>query len=152
ELVAHHADAATPFGAGTPFAAMIERDYVQVWFGCGVRAFTLYHAFETLREGGFPLPVFLPDPIAAEVVDAKGEHRTVEVLVHDPALARVRIDHDPAIERRIAAILAERGATVTVRLGRGEIVAARMGTLMRTLEALLAEGVTIYDRPLPAGR
>jgi len=50
ELVAGHELAQTPFGVGTPFARLIERSAHQVYFGSGVGAITMYHAYECLRE------------------------------------------------------------------------------------------------------
>ena len=45
EIVAGHEFAATPFGEGTPFPRLIARDALQVFFGCGTGAITMYHSF-----------------------------------------------------------------------------------------------------------
>jgi aminoglycoside 3-N-acetyltransferase len=150
ELVAAHADAETPFGPGTPFARMVERDLLQVWFGCGVGPFTIYHAFECGREGGFPLPVFWDRQLHAVCVDAHGVAHEVSTLVHDPILARRRVDTDPRVEARLRALLLEAGVLRRVGLGRGEILVAPMGALMDELERLLERGITIYDVELAA--
>lgn len=148
-LIEGHAEAETPFGAGTPFARLVERDAVQVWFGCGVGPFTLYHTFECLREQGFPLPVFAANRIAAECTDLDGSTREVTTLVHEPRLAEQRIDALPHVQERIRTLLLESGALQSATLGRGEILTIRTKTMMAELERLFAQGVTIYDVELP---
>lgn len=141
ELVAGHADAETPFGAGTPFARMIERGVKQVWFGTGLPVFTLYHAYEVLRPGGFPIEVFHPQRQPARVVDAAGNEREVTTLVHDPLYAG-RKDETRA---RMKELLLAGGTLRRTELGRGEILVLDLSDLMREMERLLDAGVTIYS-------
>jgi aminoglycoside 3-N-acetyltransferase len=143
ELVAGHADSATPFGEGTPFARMIEREMLQLWFGVGLRIFTLYHAFECLRPGGFPIEVFYERRIDARVIDEEGRERTVSTLVHDPVTGGRKDETREAIRDHLLAT----GVLRTSRLGRGEVMAARMPELMGELETLLDRGITIYRIP-----
>jgi aminoglycoside 3-N-acetyltransferase len=140
ELVAGHAEAATPFGEGTPFARMIERGVVQVWFGVGLRIFTLYHAFECLHPG-FPIEVFHEERVEARVIDEDGRERRVSTLVHDPVTAGRKDPTRDAIRDH----LLEAGVLRRTTLGRGEVMAARMPELMRELETLLGRGITIYQ-------
>jgi aminoglycoside 3-N-acetyltransferase len=141
QLVAAHADAETPFGAGTPFARMIERGVKQVWFGTGLPTFTLYHSYESLRPGGFPIEVFHPQRQPARVVDASGEEREVTTLVHDPRYAE-RKDETRA---RMKELLLAGGKLRRTTLGRGEILVLDLSDLMAELERLLEAGVTIYS-------
>lgn len=143
ELVAGHAAAATPFGAGTPFARMVERGMHQVWLGTDVDAFTIYHAFECLLGDRFPLRVLLDEPVDARCVDAAGRERTVPTLVHDPELARRRTGSRS--RRVVREELLRRGVMRSVRLGRGEVLVARMPEMLELLDELLRRGVTIYD-------
>jgi aminoglycoside 3-N-acetyltransferase len=145
EIIAGHDVAPTPFGDGTPFARLIDRDALQVWFGCGVGPFTMYHAFECRRDGGFPLEVFLPDAAEVECVDVEGRERLVRTLVHDPELARRRIDSLPRLQTEWRRLLLDAGILQSTTLGRGEILTVRLRPLMNELERLLARGVTIYD-------
>jgi aminoglycoside 3-N-acetyltransferase len=140
ELVAGHADAETPFGAGTPFARMIDRGVQQVWFGTGLPVFTLYHAYESLRPGGFPIPVFHPERQSARVVDARGKERAVTTLVHDPRYA----ERKDETRSRMKELLLSGGKLRRTSLGRGEILAFDLTHLMSEMERLLEEGVTIY--------
>jgi aminoglycoside 3-N-acetyltransferase len=144
ELVAGHDEADTPFGAGTPFARMIERGMVQLWFGVGLRIFTLYHSFECLRPGGFPIEVFAGERVDARVVDGEGRERTVSTLVHDPVIGSQKDNVRAAILDHLLAT----GVLKRTTLGRGEVMAAGMPELMQELENLLQRGVTIYRIPI----
>jgi aminoglycoside 3-N-acetyltransferase len=146
ELVGGHADAATPFGAGTPFARMVERGMHQVWLGTGIRTFTLYHTFECLQGERFPFRVFHAEPVRARCVDADGHERSVPTLVHDPAVGRHKDPTREAMHRHLIAA----GVMRSVTLGRGEILLARMPELMDELAVLLDRGMTIYDLPVAA--
>lgn len=141
ELVAGHADAETPFGEGTPFARMIERGLHQVWFGTGIRIFTLYHAFESLHPGGFPIDVFYERRFEARCVDEQGRERMVTTLVHDPVVASQKNPTRAEMRRR----LEESGVLRRAELGRGEVLAARMPELIDQLDGMLGRGLTIYD-------
>lgn len=145
ELVRGHELADTPFGAGTPFEAMIERDFVQVWLGTGIRIFTLYHSFECLREGGFPIDVFAPERAPARCVDESGRELVVPTLVHDPVVSGQKDNRrEQMLEHLVGAGVVRRSP-----VGRGEILGARMGPLLDELEVLLRRGVTIYRLPAP---
>ncbi len=150
EIVDGHEHADTPFGHGTPFPRLIERDVRALAFGTGAHVFTFFHTFEDLRPGGFPLEVYLDRRYPVRCVDGEGCEHIVETRVHDPALAAVRIDNHPALERRLQGLLLDGSAMRSVRLGKGEILAITARDLMDELERLLEEGVTIYDVELPA--
>ena len=149
QVVAGHEHAETPFGEGTPFVRIIERDALQLFFGCGTGVITMYHSFECTREPPFPLDVFSERRLDARCVGWQGEELSVSTLVHNPRLAPGRIDTNPRLQSRFREALLERGATA-VRLGRGEIIAIRLTDMLAAFEALLGEGTTIYDVSLPA--
>jgi aminoglycoside 3-N-acetyltransferase len=140
-----HESAETPFGPGTPFQQLLERGGKQVWFGCGVGPFTIYHTFECQDIDGFPLRVFLPDRFAARYVDASGHDGEMTTLAHDPALAAIRIDARADIQRRFYDLLVDGSTVRAAGLGRGEILTADLPVLMGRLRGLLDEGITIYD-------
>ena len=120
-LVAGHETAETPFGEGTPFAALRERDAKQVFFGSGVRAITMYHSFEVVREPPYPIDVFWPERIPVRCIGADGSEVEITTLVHDPRLGPGRIDVDPALEAEVRGRLLD-GGMRSVALGRGEIL------------------------------
>lgn len=143
-LAAGHETAETPFGAGTPFAALRERGAKQVFFGSGVRAITMYHSFEVVREPPYPIDVFWPERLPVHVVRTDGSEADVTTLVHHPRMGPGRIDVDPALEADVRRRLIE-GGMRSVRLGRGEILCQPVTEMFATFEAMLAAGVTIYD-------
>jgi aminoglycoside 3-N-acetyltransferase len=147
ELVAGHERAETPFGVGTPFERLIERGALQVWFGSGVGAITVYHAFECMREPPFPIEVFLLQPVPARCIDGGGNELVVQTLVHDPRVTAHRIDSNPAIEAQVRERLIA-GGMRSVRLGRGEILAQPLPEMLGTFEQMLGEGMTIYPPEL----
>jgi hypothetical protein len=141
--VVGHELADTPFGAGTPFAKLIERGAHQVFFGSGVRAITMYHAWECLREPPYPIDVFWPHRIEAHCIDAQGRELAVPTLVHHPRVMPGRIDSDPALEARVRERLI-RGGMRSVGLGRGEVLAQPLPEFVGQLELMLGEGLTLY--------
>ncbi|MDQ3571579.1 MAG: AAC(3) family N-acetyltransferase [Actinomycetota bacterium] len=148
EIIAGHETAPTPFGDGTPFPRIRDRNALQVFFGCGTGAITMYHSFECVREPPFPLDVFADRRYDARCLDAGGRLITVSTLVHNPALHPGRIDSNPRLQEIYRdAILAAGGKAVA--LGRGEIIAIRLPALFAVFEDLLSRGVTIYDHPVP---
>jgi aminoglycoside 3-N-acetyltransferase len=149
EIIAGHESARTPFGNGTPFPRIIERDALQLFFGSGTGVITMYHSFEVTRRPPFPLDVFADRVFDVRCLGWEGEARTVRTVVHNPALHPGRIDTNPRLQKVFrAAILDSGGRSVT--LGRGEIIAIRLRRLREIFEELLAQGVTIYDVPVPA--
>ena len=149
-IVAGHEMAATPFGEGTPFPRIAELDALQLFFGCGTGAITMYHSYECTRVPPFPLDVFAPGrAFHARCITPMGEDVTVRTLVHNPALHPGRIDSNPGLQKRFRRAILDGGGKA-VRLGHGEILAIRLGAMFEVFEDLIREGVTIYDRPLPA--
>jgi aminoglycoside 3-N-acetyltransferase len=148
-IVAGHEAAVTPFGAGTPFARLIERGAHQVWFGSGVGAITIYHAWECLREPPFPIEVFYPQRLDARCIDGEGNEVTVSTLVHDPRAVAGRIDSNPRIEAEVRDRLIE-GGLRSVGLGRGEILSQPLPQMLVSFEKMLDEGMTIYPPELLA--
>lgn len=142
-LVEGHELAPTPFGAGSPYPRMMERDMKQVWFGTDVHAFTLYHTFECLLGDRFPIDVFLDRPFAVRCEDGDGRRRIVETLVHDPEVASHRIRSRARQEVRRELLAA--GVLAAAPLGRSEVLVCRIPAMFEVLDRLLERGLTIYD-------
>lgn len=143
-VVAGHERAETPFGEGTPFARLRERGAKQVFFGSGVRAITMYHSFEVVREPPYPIDVFWPEPIPVRCVTMDGEAIEMTTLVHDtPRLGPGRIDVDPRLEAQVRSRLLA-GGMRSAPLGRGEILCQPIPQMFETFEEMLGEGLTIY--------
>jgi aminoglycoside 3-N-acetyltransferase len=144
QITAGHATADTPFGEGTPFVRLRERGAKQVFFGAPVRAITMYHSFEVVREPKFPIDVFWPERIPVTCIDAGGERIETSTLVHHPRLAPFRIDVSAPVEAEVRCRLLS-GGMRRVRLGRGEILCQQLEEMFETFERMLGDGVTIYD-------
>jgi aminoglycoside 3-N-acetyltransferase len=150
EIVAGHETADTPFGEGTPFPRIRDRDALQLFFGAGTAAITMYHSFECTRQPPFPLDVFADRVFEARCRDPEGRELLVRTLVHNPALHPGRIDVNLGLQSAYRQAILDAGGR-SVRLGRGEILAIRMSALFEVFEHLLTErGVTIYDVPVPS--
>jgi aminoglycoside 3-N-acetyltransferase len=149
EVLAGHEAASTPFGEGTPFPRLVERNAWQVFFGARTGAITMYHSFECTRRPPFPLDVFADRVFGARCVGWEGEELTVRTLVHNPALHPGRIDSNPRLQRVFRDALLNAGGR-SVNLGRGEILAIRLQPMFQVFKRLLGEGVTIYEAKLPA--
>ena len=151
EIVADHDRADAPFGFGTPFVRIPERNALQVFFGCGTGPMTMYHPFECTRVPPFPIDVFANRVFDVRCRDWDGEERRVRTLVHEPTLLPGRIDNNPRLQAIFRDAILDAGG-VAVRLGRGEILAIRLPVLFEVFERLLSErGVTMYNEPVPAG-
>ncbi len=148
-VVEGHESAETPFGVGTPFPRIVERDALQVFFGCGTGVITMYHSFECLRKPPFPLDVFADQIFYARCRDREGQDLSVRTLVHNPALHPGRIDSNLRLQKVYRDAILEAGG-VAVALGHGEIIAIRLRALFEVFERLVGAGTTIYDAPVPA--
>ena len=144
EVVAGHERADTPFGEGTPFAALRERGAKQVFFGSGVRAITMYHSFEVVREPPYPIDVFWPERIDGALHRHGRAETEVVTLVHHPRMAPGGSTSTPASRRRCArAADRRRDALRPARPRRGALPARARD--VRTFEACSPTGSTIYD-------
>lgn len=146
ELVGGHERAETPFGEGTPFARLIQRNAIQVFFGSGVRPMTMYHAFECLREPPFPFDTFMPERVAVRCIDAAGQELEMTTLVHRPQLSVGRIDASPRVAAEVRKRLIASGMRCA-RLGRADVLAQPLQEMLAAFEPMLEDGVTIYDLP-----
>jgi len=149
EIVAGHETAPTPFGEGTPFPRIVERDALQLFFGCGIGALTMYHSFECLRVPPFPLDVFANRRFGARCLDRDGNEIRVQTLVHNPVLHPGRVDSNPRLQQIYRDAILKAGGRA-VKLGHGEIVAIRLPVLFEVFEKLVQRGITIYDADVPA--
>lgn len=148
EIVAGHEVASTPFGEGTPFVRIRDRNALQVFFGCGTGAITMYHSFECVRVPPFPIDVFSDKVMTCRCIDHQGRELEVRTLVHDPNLHVGRIDSNLRLQGIYRRAILDAGG-VSVKLGRGEIIAIRLPVMFEVFERLIHEGITIYDRKLP---
>jgi aminoglycoside 3-N-acetyltransferase len=145
ELVAGHESAPTPFGAGTPYAKLVERGGTQIFFGTGVRPLTMYHVFECLRAQPTPIQPFLREPIDVTEIAPDGRELHVRTLVHRPELAVGRVDASIAVSGPIERELLDAGMK-RVPLGRSNVMAVPLDVMLARFEEMLPKGITMYRR------
>lgn len=143
ELVRDHYRAVTPFSLETPFGKLLERDARVLCLGVGLEPTVFYHVFEDVT-GGYPLSVYRPEPERTRIL-VDGTELTIEIPVHDPELARFRIDHDDQVRDRITKKLSEYGLLRRGKVGHGDSYLIRARDLMSGLERMLSEKIVIYN-------
>ncbi len=147
-LCADHHTCGSTFGTGSPLARLLERNGVLLGLGTTLGPVTFYHVLEDLRAD-FPLHVYSADsPLTATVRDAAGQTHTMPVWVHDPDVARTRIDRDAGegIRRHITHYLEQTDRLRWGRIGIAPTWWLPVRELYTALEELLARGVTIYTQ------
>ncbi|MEO8752444.1 MAG: AAC(3) family N-acetyltransferase [Casimicrobiaceae bacterium] len=139
EIVAGHHAAATPCGAGSPFARLHERHGKILLLGADVDSLTFYHTVEEMLEARFP-----SSPFTREVFDLTAKGVGGELLA-----TRTRL-FDPAVSRRrnlgrLASAL-RRGRTLReVKLGQLEIALMSTDDVVAAVTALADQGIYCYD-------
>ena len=151
EIVAGHETAPTPFGEGTPFPRIVERDALQLFFGCGTGPMTMYHAYECTRVPPFPLDVFADRRFEARCLDRDGNEITVETLVHNPTLLAGRIDSNPRLQEMYRDAILEAGDAPS-RSGTARSWQSGCPSSSRSSSASCKQGITIYDHNLPVAQ
>ena len=130
----------------------VERDALQLFFGCGTGAMTMYHSFECTRVPPFPLDVFADRVFDARCLDGRARELVVRTLVHNPALHPGPDRRQPAAPGASTATpsstpAASRSSSDTARSSRSACRCCSRSSSACSCE----RGITIYDRPLPAG-
>ncbi len=150
EIVAGHETAPTPFGEGTPFPRIVERDALQLFFGCGTGAITMYHSFECTRVPPFPLDVFADRRFEARCLDRDGQrdHRRDARPQPGASPRPDRLEPAPTggVSRRRSSRRADGGPARPRRDHRDPAA----GPLRGLRAPRPAQGITIYDAKLPA--
>lgn len=143
---AEHHKVATPCGSGSPFLVHTERGGDILCIGTGVGKITSYHVIED-HLADFPLPVYLTERVAKDVIFADGRHERIEILVGDARLSPWRVDNFKPKEIEFLAHLRFYGACKEGKIGDAVshlIDAARFHAMMIDLAG---KGITIYHRP-----
>ena len=143
---AEHHKVATPCGPGSPFLVHTERGGDILCIGTGVGKITSYHVVED-HLADFPLPVYLAERMAKDVIFADGRHERIEILVGDARLSPWRVDNFKPKEVEFLAHLRGYKACREGKIGDAAshlIGAARFHAMMVDLAG---KGITIYHRP-----
>ena len=144
-LVEGHQNCATPFGADSPFARLIEGRGKILCSGVEISYITSYHAFEDMSSD-FPEEVYLPDSYSLPVVDAQGRPFDMVTRIHDPQLAVRRIEKRPEVLEQVKNYLAQSSRLKSIDIGKGAVYLIGAYELNEALGELLERGITIYSQ------
>jgi aminoglycoside 3-N-acetyltransferase len=143
---ADHHKVATPCGPGSPFLVHTQRGGDILCIGTGVGKITSYHVIEDHLDD-FPLPVYVGQRMAKDVIFPDGRRERIEILLGDARLSPWRVDNFKPKEVEFLAHLRGYGASKEGKIGEAAshlIDAARFHAMMVDLAR---QGITIYHRP-----
>ena len=144
DYIADHHYSRSPCGAGSPFRKLAENGGAILCLGTGVGKVTSHHVIED-QVDDFPLPVYVERLFEKRVRFDDDTFAMVEVRVHNPQFAAIRVDNHAGKEQQI---LAEMRARRIVREGSVGLAPSHLFNavdLNLMLTDLLARGVTIYE-------
>jgi aminoglycoside 3-N-acetyltransferase len=136
----------TPCAGGSPFRIHADRDGDILCIGSGLGKITSYHVVEDLMED-YPVPVYLDQRMAKEVILSDGERCRVEIIAGNPKLSPWRVDNFKPKEVEFHRHLRTYDAVKEGKFGAATshlICGARFNRMMIELAQ---KGVTIYHRP-----
>lgn len=137
--VAGHEDCLWPCGPGTPFEKFAENDGIVVFFNAPFATFTFFHHLEHLVHEKLPFALYSDTPREVQVVDREGRRRTVKTHVFTrEAIGKRRF---PVLEQT----LRSRNLIAQVRIGRTELLAARVREVIAAVHDMSRNGVYFYD-------
>ncbi len=138
EFAAGHERAEVPFGEGSPFARLLDRDAWIAGLDVGFGSFTFTHTIENRIAGSLPFPLYEAEPLPVEFTDAAGRrHATAVRVIGDEANARR--DERPFIAR-----LQRAGVLRSVRVGNSRVLLARCAAMVRSAEEMVREGGHLF--------
>ncbi len=138
-LIAGHHLAATPCGAGSPFARLLDHDGKILLVGTGIGVLTFFHAVEEILEPELPVSPFTRTQFSLTSRDAEGRVVTSTMRLFDPDRSRRRnLD-------RLVPELRVRGAWHEARVGTVDLILLDAGEVLQTCRVLAKNGVYCYD-------
>jgi aminoglycoside 3-N-acetyltransferase len=141
--VANHHKSRSPCGSGSPFRILSDRGGAVLCLGTGIGKVTSHHTIEDMFDD-FPVQVYVPEVYFKDVKLKDGTIVQVEVLVHDPKLAPIRVDNHQGMEKKILDEMRKRGIVREGRIGLAAAYLFGAADLDAMHRDLLREGVTIY--------
>jgi aminoglycoside 3-N-acetyltransferase len=110
-LIAGHETCATPCGAGTPYARLVQMDAAILMFGTTLDAYTLFHTAEDAAAVAY---LYEPQPVGLRFIEPGGRERSMTMRKHDMTVTRAFAAQDAWLE--------ERGLLRRTGLGAGELL------------------------------
>lgn len=146
---AHHL-APSVFGEGSPWQRFAELPRAKVLgLGVSMGPITFYHLLEDRLGHAFPESVWQDRQYELPCIDAAGERHLVPVRAYRPELMARRIDHPSRADLRtyFAAEFDRAGLRRVNKVGSAEAWTISAPAFLRHLEAMSAQGFTIYTSP-----
>ena len=140
-FLAGHEKCRVPFGAGSPFARLLELDGKLLGLGAGFESFTFSHFLEDRLGEKLPCPLFEPGPRRGTVIDEDGRSLEVEVLVLGEIARRLRR------ESRLEAALERDGLLKRARVGNTRLLLAECRPFAECVDRMTARGESFFDAP-----
>ncbi len=144
-LTAGHEKVIHPCGPGSPFEKALDLDGKALLFDVPFRSLTFFHYVEHTFREFLPVPLYEPDALRCEVIDAAGS--VIE--------STVRVFHRAAREAResdtLERVIRRRGALKASRVGNTRLAIVRLADVMECAHALTSCGQPLY-RAAPGGR
>lgn len=142
-FVEGHEKTDRPFGAGSPFARILERDAIVLGFDAPFSTFTFHMYVEDQFADRLPVPLYEPERHSGKVIDHAGTESLQSVRVPSALANRHRrLD-------RIVARHEQNGALRRARLGNTQLVWIRATAMLQGVKELLDSGQPFYDTPAP---
>ena len=140
-FVEGHENTDRPFGAGSPFARILERDAIVLGFDAPFSTFTFHMYVEDQFADRLPVPLYEPELHSGKVIDYAGTESVRSIRVPSALANRHRrLD-------RIVARHEQNGALRRARLGNTQLVWIRATAMLRGVKELVDSGQHFYDTP-----
>ena len=140
-FVEGHENTDRPFGAGSPFARILERDAIVLGFDAPFSTFTFHMYVEDQFAERLPVPLYEPELHRGKVIDYAGTESVQSVRVPSALANRQRrLD-------RIVARHEQNGALGRARLGNTQLVWIRATAMLQGVKELVDSGQHFYDTP-----
>lgn len=140
-FVEGHEKTDRPFGAGSPFARLLERDAIILGFDASFSTFTFHMYVEDRFADRLPVPLYEPELHSGKVIDYAGTESVQSIRVPSALANRQRrLD-------RIVARHEHNGALGRTRVGNTQLVWIRASAMLKGVQELIDSGQPFYDTP-----
>jgi aminoglycoside 3-N-acetyltransferase len=136
-MIAGHENAASPCGAHSPYARLLEAGGKSLLLGTSIETMTFFHYLEEEFEKRLPVSPLTSEFFAAEV-RAGGKSVQVKTRLFEPRLSR---------KRRISTMLPELrrlNGISTARIGVVPVTLIEAAAARRAFEAIVNKGLSFY--------
>ena len=142
-FVAGHESCLVPFGEGSPFHRLLERDAKILCINASFATVTFTHYLEDRIAAHLPFPLYEPEPMQGIVIDhARRELRVPVRVISAQAHALRR-------EARLVAALEREGLLRRARIGNSRLLLLSCREMTRCVDHMTARGELFFDAPDP---